>query len=655
MPQGSPRHATLWSFYAAEATLLESRDPLGGAEAATWPQHRSQVLRKFLAGMGLDPLPPRCELSVRDYGILEGPGYQAMRLAWQMLPDCWATGIFYLPETPDPTPLPGVLYTCGHHTIGVHGYQHHAIAWARRGYACLMVDTIEQHDNPGNHHGLYHGTEAQWLSLGYSGAGGELWNSIRALDVLASQPEVDPQRIGVTGISGGGAASFFLGVADERVRAAASVAGVSSFGGAVSERFLMRHCDCMYPHNPAGLATSEIAALAAPRALMLAFPDQDPLYRAEEFRLLGRQVQQAFDRLGAGEQFAFLEYPGGHCYQPQTIEVIQQWMDQQLNHAGGPPRLELEKPRDEAALTLFNGAAPQPNRVHLLPELLSLQGQVPLPRSFADLNTRRLQVQKQLTAGPLQRVLDPEAGLAGQPVQFRAIGRWVLGEGLLQRYQATIGGMEVAMTLNSRTLSDPRVLIALADPAATGHELMGRLAGPLKASGAGPTTVLTIEPRGTGLSAPHPAQQMRYLRAGALVGLTPPMLWMQDLRHLLPHLLALPEVAGKPLYLYGQADAATACVYTALFEEKITGLLLDEPPPTHRLGTPVLGILRVLDLPQAIGLLAPRPVALLNGESRLPWPWRWPERAYERLAPGAWLPSESLSHAAGQLFAAGES
>ncbi|HSA39016.1 MAG TPA: acetylxylan esterase, partial [Mycobacterium sp.] len=148
--------------------------------------------------------------------------------------------------TTDPLPagrLPAVLYVCGHGHSGVLHYQAHGLQWARRGYACLIVDTTEQHDNPGEHHGLYYGLHDEWISLGYSGAGGELWNSLRGLDVLCALPEVDPARIGATGISGGGAHSLFVGLADDRVRAVATACGVALSPWTLAHRHLLNHCD----------------------------------------------------------------------------------------------------------------------------------------------------------------------------------------------------------------------------------------------------------------------------------------------------------------------------------------------------------------------------------------------------------------------------
>ena len=69
------------------------------------------------------------------------------------------------------------------------------------------------------HHGTYNLGRWWWHAAGYTPAGVECWNGIRGIDYLVSRPDVDPARIGVTGISGGGAATFWIAAADERVGA----------------------------------------------------------------------------------------------------------------------------------------------------------------------------------------------------------------------------------------------------------------------------------------------------------------------------------------------------------------------------------------------------------------------------------------------------
>ena len=84
-----------------------------------------------------------------------------------------------------------------------------------------MLDTLEFGEVAGIHHGTHDLNMWNWLSLGYTPAGVEVWNAIRALDYLEARPEVEARHIGLTGISGGGAMTWYTAAVDERIVAAA--------------------------------------------------------------------------------------------------------------------------------------------------------------------------------------------------------------------------------------------------------------------------------------------------------------------------------------------------------------------------------------------------------------------------------------------------
>jgi hypothetical protein len=73
------------------------------------------------------------------------------------------------------------------------------------------------------------------------------------------------------------------------------------------------------------------------------------------------------------------------------------------------------------------------------------------------------------------------------------------------------------------------------------------------------------------------------------------------------------------VYLAGEGSAAVLEAYAALLEPDISGLVLARPPASHmdNAAPALLGVLRALDIPQAIGMLAPRPVALVDATTDL--------------------------------------
>jgi hypothetical protein len=126
-----------------------------------------------------------------------------------------------------------------------------------------------------------------------------------------------------------------------------------------------------------------------------------------------------------------------------------------------------------------------------------------------------------------------------------------------------------------------------------------------------------------------PSEGNLLTRAMALTGVTPVMMTIEDIGVAVEYLLGRPEVKGRSVYLHGSGDAGVAALYYALLDERIAGVALEDVPSSHLDGAPILGVLGVCDMPQAVGLMAPRKAAMVNQGHSF---WTWPARAYERVA-----------------------
>src|SRR5439155_1072926 len=195
----------------------------GATTGQEWKARRPRLQREYLDMLGLWPLPEKTPLHATVTGTLERDGLVIEKLHFQSRPGLYVTGNLYRPKEPQGK-LPTILYVCGHSGRGRDGnktaFQEHGLWFASNGYVCLILDTLQLGEIPGIHHGTYREGRWWWQARGYTPAGVECWNGVRALDYLVSRPDVDPGRLGVTGISGGGAATFWIAAADERVKAA---------------------------------------------------------------------------------------------------------------------------------------------------------------------------------------------------------------------------------------------------------------------------------------------------------------------------------------------------------------------------------------------------------------------------------------------------
>jgi hypothetical protein len=206
--------AEIREFLRRKVEAIQAREPAAEATRDDWERRRGELREQLFDMLGLWPLPPRGDLLATVTGQTERAGVIVERLHFQSIPGLYVTANFYRPAAGN-GPLPTILYVCGHGRSAIDGvsygnkvtYQHHGCWFAQHGFNCLTIDTLQLGEIEGVHHGTYRQGRWWWITRGYTPAGVEAWNAIRALDYLTTRPEVDMQRLGVTGRSGGGAYS----------------------------------------------------------------------------------------------------------------------------------------------------------------------------------------------------------------------------------------------------------------------------------------------------------------------------------------------------------------------------------------------------------------------------------------------------------------
>ena len=207
-------------------------------------ERRKEYVRKcFLESIGglPDSKPP---LSPQLSGTVQCEGYHVEKVMFQSSEGVWVSCNLYLPETQGclHTKYPAVLFVCGHDPEGKQAaeYQRACIILVRAGLAVLAMDSYGQgerssyYDEACRKERIGRCTREhdyagfQCVLLGDSAARYLLWDAVRAVDYLASRPDIDESRIGVTGNSGGGTLTMMMMIADKRIAAAAPGTFVTS-------------------------------------------------------------------------------------------------------------------------------------------------------------------------------------------------------------------------------------------------------------------------------------------------------------------------------------------------------------------------------------------------------------------------------------------
>src|SRR6516162_4041194 len=337
--QGSkPGDALIERFLAADEERLSKRFMDGVTKLEDWEQRKPRLKQEYLEMLGLWPLPEKTPLNAKVTGTIDNGDVTIEKLHFQSRPGLYVTGNLYRPKKAEGK-YPTVLYLCGHSDRKRDGnktaFQDHGMWFASNGYVCLIIDTLQLGEVPGKHHGTYNLGRWWWQAMGYTPAGVECWNGVRAIDYLITRPDVDHERIGVTGISGGGASTIWIAAADERVKVAVPVSGMSDLESYVTNKVINGHCDCMLLVNTYQWEWTTIAALIAPRALLFANSDADPIFPMDGNRRIIDRLRKAY---ALYEKPALVdEYvsKGGHAYRPDLRVAIFKFINKQLKNDTG--------------------------------------------------------------------------------------------------------------------------------------------------------------------------------------------------------------------------------------------------------------------------------------------------------------------------------
>lgn len=148
--------------------------------------------------------------------------------------------------------------------------------------------------------------------LGMTPMGLRCWDSMRAIDFLETQPEVDSERIGVAGLSGGGALSLYLPVLEPRVKLVMIAGAFTSYSTSI---FSIGHCICnCLPEIMLWGDMADVVALYAPRPVLLINGVQDPIFPIAEAREGYKKLKGVYAVLGAPDNIDADFFEGGHAW-----------------------------------------------------------------------------------------------------------------------------------------------------------------------------------------------------------------------------------------------------------------------------------------------------------------------------------------------------
>jgi dienelactone hydrolase len=582
--------------------------------AEDWEALRGRYQEEYFHMLGLWPMPPKTPLKATVSGSLPGDGYVVDMLHYQSRPGLYVTGNLYRPANARKGQrLPAVFYVCGHSSRGRNGnktaFQSHGIWFARHGYVCLIVDSLQLGEIGAVHHGTYREGRWWWHARGYTPAGVECLNGIRGIDYLIGRKDVDPGRIAVTGISGGGAATFWIVAADQRVKVAVPVSGMADLPSYVTNRVINGHCDCMFLYNTFQWPWIRIAALVAPRAMLFTNSDQDRIFPMDANQRIINRLERVYSLYGASDFVDATVSIGGHAYRRDIRQAAYRFINL---HLKDDPRVVTDSEVD-----LVTGGGD--SRRHPIPpeKLRAFPEDSDIPED--ELNTtidRHFVPTAQVEPPQEGKFAAWKASLMGElrRISFRHFPERIPPARLLEQLTPEEARLEtepgIQVRLQSVSAFKPakqisRVLLVVRNP-----ESDAPVTGFLHRVHEVGDATYVCEPRGVGQTRWTRKDPPNYVaRAHVLLGRTVDSGRVWDVAATARYLRGK-YGAKLPVHLTGERGAGLLAAYAALWEPDVAGVILSRPPLTHMdaHAPPMLNVLRVCDVPDVLGMLAPRSV-----------------------------------------------
>lgn len=592
-------------------------------------------------------------LNPRTTGTLDRGAYRIEKVIFESQPGIFVTANLYIPNGRS-GPFAGILAPLGHTTNG-KAYRNYAYVYqtlARIGYVVLAFDPFGQGErlqylDPRTGKGLYGPTGEHseagrpMLLFGSTFAQYRAWDGVRALDYLLSRPEVNPEKIGCTGQSGGGTMTMYLCALEPRIKVAVEVDGNSenlagpSYAppGAVADAE-----QNLIFSLPEGIDRGDLLLAFAPKPLLMIYTPIDrgvtysPTY-LDGTKEIHQEVQSAYKLMGASQKAGLFATSLPHDYDYFSRQAAYKWFNQWL----GQEDWETEE-------APFDESAPDGLDCTTTGQVLTSLG----GRTVVQLNSDRLMKLKPA---------NHPGSTPGGANAFRENAQRAL-----HRLLALPSGKTA---LDSKTLSSHvrkgvhiEEVILHSEPSI---RVTGWFLKPSRGNGPFPTilhvsdrgktdsieetgeivklvsrgfAVCSVDLRGLGDSIPHlpgagpvfyNGDNIQEDYAWACFGLGKPVLGQRvwDCLRCIDYLQSRADVKQKQIHGYGERAGAIAILMAAVLDNRLGSLLLDSKMAkyssvvesrAYSLALPwfLYGILQHFDLPDLVGALAPRPCWLLN-------------------------------------------
>ncbi len=313
---------------------------------------RQKIVKEKLLRI-IGTLPEKTPLNAQVTGVIKKKDYRIEKVIYESMPGYYVTAALFLPKKRKGK-APAVIYVSGHTIEGFRSetYQHIIINLVKKGFVVLAFDPIGQGERlqyfdekegksrfgPTTEHS-YPG--AQCYISGYSPTKYFIWDGIRSVDYLLTRKEVDPDRIGMTGRSGGGTQTAYTAAIDDRILAAAPECFITSMEYVLKSIGPQDAEQNLFHMISEGIDHADLLEVRAPKPTLMVTTTRD-FFSIQGARETYSEVKNYYQALGAEDQINMVEDDDIHTSTKKNREAMYAFFQKYLNNPGSSDDLDVE-------------------------------------------------------------------------------------------------------------------------------------------------------------------------------------------------------------------------------------------------------------------------------------------------------------------------
>lgn len=328
-----------------------------------WISRQEFVRDKLMEFIG--PFPLKGALNPRITGIIKKEGYRIEKIVYESWPGFYVTGCLYVPDKIKGE-VPAILNVIGHEQESFRNELCQVINYnlVKKGMIVFAIDPPGQGE-----HVQYYDPKIKLSSVGYSVVehcyfGNQCFLSgsscakyfirdgMRAIDYLLTRKEVDAEKIGVTGFSGGGTITSYIAAFDDRVKVSVPCSWSTASRRQLETKGAQDAESEFYNGVAKGITFEDLLEVRAPKPTLLTFVSRDEYLCLQGAREAYNEAKIAYKMFGQADNLALVEDDSKHWMTPKIRLAIYAFFMKHFNISGDPSEAEAEiLSREELTVT----------------------------------------------------------------------------------------------------------------------------------------------------------------------------------------------------------------------------------------------------------------------------------------------------------------